>query len=216
MARQTVTELRPDGVKRRLADVAVACLGLVLLSPLLAVLTVWIRVSSPGPAFYHQTRVGRDSRPFEIWKFRTMVVDADRCGPQVAGRSDPRVTATGRRLRSTRLDELPQLVNLLRGDLTLIGPRPEVAQFLPSYTPRERDLLTVRPGVLGPGALLFAETQSRALDGAEDPEAYYVAHQLHPKLALDLAYLQGRSLRDDLHLVRQTLAVLAGHEGGRP
>lgn len=213
MSTERSTAIRPDGPVRRALDIGVACCGLVLLCPGLVLLGWWIRVASPGPALYRQTRVGRDGRLFEIWKFRTMVVDADPCGPLVAGRADPRVTRPGRWLRSRRLDELPQLVNLLRGELTLIGPRPEVPQFVPHYTGRERDLLTVRPGVLGPGALLFAETQSGALDRTADPEGYYVAHQLHPKLALDLAYLEGRSLRDDLGLIRRTLGVLVGHEG---
>lgn len=208
--------IHPDSRRRRAVDVAVAGLGLVTLSPALLVVALWVRATSPGPAFYHQTRVGRDEKSFEIWKFRTMVVDADRDGPAVAGAADARITDAGRRLRRSRFDELPQLVNLLLGDLTLIGPRPEVAPFIPFYTARERDILTVRPGILGPGALLFAETQSGALDEVADPEAYYVAHHLHTKLALDLAYLESRTLSDDLRLLRRTLGVLGGRAGGRP
>lgn len=197
-----------DSRLRRGADVAVAVTALIVLLPLLAGIAVAIRLTSAGPAVYRQLRVGRDGRRFAIWKFRTMVADADRIGPAVSGSEDPRVTRVGHWLRATRFDELPQLVNLLRGDMTLIGPRPEVERFIGYYSPAERRLLTVRPGVLGPGALLFAAAQSQELTVAADPEAHYVAYHLHPKLALDLAYLDRRGLRADLALLRRTARVV--------
>lgn len=200
--------IHPDTAARRTIDVVVAGSGLVLLSPVLLGLGLWVRASSPGPALYRQDRVGRGEQSFQLWKFRTMTVDADARGPLVSGADDPRVTGAGRRLRALRLDELPQLVNLLRGDLTLVGPRPEVARYLPHYTATERELLTVRPGILGPGALLFAQQQSAELDHVTDPERHYVDHQLHPKLALDLAYLHHRSLLLDLGLLGRTAAAV--------
>ena len=197
-----------DSRLRRGADVAVAAVALVVLLPLLGGIAVVIKLTSTGPAVYRQLRVGRDGQPFVIWKFRTMVANADRIGPAVSGSEDSRVTRVGRWLRRTRLDELPQLVNLLRGDMTLIGPRPEVERFIGYYSPAERALLTVRPGVLGPGALLFAAAQSQELTVAADPEAHYVAHHLHPKLALDLAYLAERGLRADLALLRRAARIV--------
>ena len=183
-------------------------LGLVWLSPLLLTLGLLVRWSSPGPAIYGQERVGRGGEPFQIWKFRTMAVDADLAGPPVSGESDPRVTAVGRWLRAHRLDELPQLVNVARGDLTIFGPRPEVARYVEHYTDEEHELLRVRPGVLGPGAILFAKSHAAALDGVSDPDAYYIRHQLHDKLALDLEYLRDRSRRRELAILKRTLGVV--------
>jgi lipopolysaccharide/colanic/teichoic acid biosynthesis glycosyltransferase len=203
-----MTKIAADTRLRRGADLAVAVTALVVLLPLLAAIAVAIRLTSRGPAVYRQRRVGRGERPFVIWKFRTMVANADRIGPAVSGSEDPRITLVGRWLRATRLDELPQLVNLLRGDMTLIGPRPEVERFIAYYSPAERELLTVRPGILGPGALLFAAAQSQELTEAADPEAHYVRYHLHPKLALDLAYLGRRGVRADLALLARTARVV--------
>ncbi len=199
-----------DSRLRRCVDVVSAISLLVALSPLLVLIGAAIRLTTPGPAIYRQRRVGRERRVFTIWKFRTMVVDADRGGPSVGGKGDPRITAVGKLLRGTRLDELPQLVNLLRGEVTLIGPRPEVESFVSYYTPAEQGLLSVRPGLLGPGALLFAARQSDELDTALDPDAFYVAHHLHPKLALDLSYVRDRRLASDLRLMVDALRVAAG------
>lgn len=200
----------PDSSLRRCVDVVVAVTLLIGLSPLLLLIGLAIRLTSRGPAVYRQRRVGRAGTVFIMWKFRTMVANADRAGPSVSGRADPRITTIGNLLRGTRLDELPQLVNLLRGDLTLIGPRPEVESFVRYYTAKEQRLLSVRPGILGPGALLFAQQQCDDLDTVGDPDAYYVAHHLHPKLALDLRYLGDRRLVSDLRLVAGALLVAAG------
>lgn len=203
--------VRTDSGLRRFVDIVLALTGLVVLSPLFMLLAVGVKLSSPGPAIYRQNRIGRGEHPFEIWKLRTMAVGSDR-GALVSGTADPRVTRFGRWLRASRLDELPQLVNLLRGDLTVFGPRPEVERFVRFYTAAERQLLRVRPGVLGPGALLFADIQSDALNNAIDPETHYVQFQLHPKLTLDLEYLTARSTRRDLALLGQTVKILL-HRG---
>jgi lipopolysaccharide/colanic/teichoic acid biosynthesis glycosyltransferase len=137
-----------------------------------------------------------------------MVKNAAAIGPLVSGAHDPRVTRVGAFLRRTKLDELPQLLNVLVGEMTLIGPRAEVPRYVVHYTPRERTILSVRPGVTGPGAVYFSEHQADALDDAEDPERWYVEHQLHPKLAIDLEYLQKRGVRTDLRVVLSTVAVL--------
>jgi lipopolysaccharide/colanic/teichoic acid biosynthesis glycosyltransferase len=205
----TSVDTEVDSDLRRFFDVVVAATGLSLLWPLLLGLGAAVRITSPGPAIYRQTRVGRDGRPFEIWKFRTMAVGPACAGPMVGGRADPRITPFGRWLRSSRLDELPQLVNLLRGELTLVGPRPEVPRFVDAYTPGERQLLAARPGIIGPGALLFATAQAGELDDCSDPDVFYAANHLHPKLALDLEYLANRSLRRDLALIARAAGLCA-------
>jgi lipopolysaccharide/colanic/teichoic acid biosynthesis glycosyltransferase len=193
------------------ADVIIAMLGLVATTPLLVVLGVTIRLMSPGPALFHQTRLGRDGRPFDIWKLRTMDAADPDATALVTGIHDPRITRIGGWLRRTRLDELPQLINLLKGDLTLIGPRPEVSRFIRQYTVDERMLLQVRPGIIGPGAVLFASEQAAELDAVDEPDAFYIAHHLHPRLTLDLDYLAHRTLRRDLALVLRAIMICIGH-----
>lgn len=202
--------LRPDGALRRAVDLLVAVVGLVLLSPLLVAAAVAVKLDSRGPALFSQQRVGRGGRTFRILKFRSMVAAADRAGPSVSGRADPRITRVGRFLRDTKIDELPQLWNLLLGDVTLVGPRAEVPEMIPHYTDEERELLDMRPGLTGPGALYFTTDQSSSLGQAEDAEEHYVRHQLHPKLALDLDYARERSLSLDLRILRDTVAVVLG------
>lgn len=204
------TVVRTDSASRRAVDVVVAAAALLVLGPVLLGIGLAVRATSTGRALYLQERVGRGGRPFRLVKFRTMVDGADRAGALVSGSHDPRVTPVGALLRATHLDELPQLLNVLRGDMTLIGPRPEVPRYVACYDPAERVVLHVRPGLTGPGQLHFAAEQADALDAVSDPERYYVSRQLHPKLALDLDYLRRRTLRRDLRLLLRTLAALAG------
>lgn len=200
--------IRPDGILRRVTDLIVASLALLALGPVMIAIVLAIRLTSPGPALYLQERIGRGGGPFRMLKFRTMVVGADHGGALVTGKRDPRITRAGAVLRAAKADELPQLINVLRGHMTLIGPRPEVARYVALYSSAERALLRVRPGLTGPGQLYFSAEQAGELDGLADPEEYYVSHQLHPKLALDLDYLLHRSLRGDLAVVLWTLASL--------
>ena len=197
-----------DGPVRRAVDVLVSAVGLVVVSPLLALLAVAVRADSRGPALFRQKRVGRDGVPFEIIKFRTMVVDAERIGPAVSGNVDPRVTRVVALLRRTKLDELPQLLNVLRGEMTLVGPRAEVARYVAYYTAEERATLSVRPGLTGPGGIWFTRSQAGELDGSDDPERAYVERHLHDKLRLDLAYLRDRTLLADLRAIGQTVGLL--------
>lgn len=204
------TAVRPDTAARRTVDAVVAAASLVLFAPLLGFVALAVLLDSGRPVLYRQTRVGRWGCALRIIKFRTMTVDAERSGPLVSARSDPRVTRIGGLLRRSKLDELPQLVNVLRGDLTLIGPRAEVARYVAAYTDDELATLAVRPGLTGPGALLFIR-QSAELDDADDAEARYVSTCLPEKLAADLDYLRHRSLRRDLAIIGHTLATLARH-----
>ncbi|MDN3025493.1 sugar transferase [Streptomyces sp. S.PB5] len=198
--------LHADTRLRRAVDIVVALVLLPTLLVPMAMLAVLVRSTSRGPAVYRQWRVGRGLRPFTILKFRSMVVGADRAGPAVTADADPRTTSVGRWLRRSHLDELPQLINLLRGDMTLVGPRPEVERFLPYYTSQELRLLDVRPGIIGPGALYVAG-RGTELDDAARAEERYVQSQLHTKLALDIAYLRDRRFGTDVHLVAEAVLV---------
>src|SRR6185295_10939570 len=135
-------------------------------------------VESGRPVFFSQLRVGKGRRPFRILKFRTMVADAERVGPKVSGHRDPRITRVGAFLRATKLDEFPQIVNVLKGEMTLIGPRAEVPDMIRHYTPEELTILDYRPGLTAPGQIFFTTDQAAELDGVTDAEAYYVAHHL--------------------------------------
>jgi lipopolysaccharide/colanic/teichoic acid biosynthesis glycosyltransferase len=202
--------MHSEGWARRAVDVAASCLALVVLSPLFAVIALAIVLESGGPVFFSQERVGKGRRPFRILKFRTMVVDADRAGPKVSGQRDPRITRVGALLRATKLDEFPQVVNVLRGEMTLIGPRAEVPDMIRYYTPEELRILEFRPGLTAPGQIYFTTDQAAQLDEVEDAEAYYVEHHLHPKLRMDLDYLRDRSTLLDLKIVGWTVKLLLG------
>jgi lipopolysaccharide/colanic/teichoic acid biosynthesis glycosyltransferase/O-antigen/teichoic acid export membrane protein len=204
------SELRLDTTLRRAADVAGASVGLFLAAPLLLAVIVAVKASSRGPVVYRQIRVGKAGQQFTMLKFRSMVREADTAGPLVSERSDPRITKIGAVLRLSKLDELPQLVNVLRGDMTLIGPRPEVPHFVSSYHQEELGILRVRPGLTGPGQIFYTEVQEADESAAADPEAHYIGFQLHPKLAIDLDYLRRRSLWVDLAIVARTIALVSG------
>jgi lipopolysaccharide/colanic/teichoic acid biosynthesis glycosyltransferase/O-antigen/teichoic acid export membrane protein len=199
-----------DSAIRRAVDVLVAACLLVVASPLLTLIAAAVKFTSRGPAFYRQVRVGRSGAPFTILKFRSMVSGADRSGPLVTSSGDARVTRVGRLLRAVKLDELPQLVNVLRGDMTLIGPRPEVPRYLPFYREEELAVLQVRPGLTCLGQIFYTQLQQAGGSGTGDPEESYVRLELHPKLALDLDYLRHRSLRSDLEILARTVALLLG------
>ncbi|GEM_PF-312082 len=201
---------RPDTRLRRAADLVIAGGLLAVTAPLLALIAAVVKLTSRGPAIYRQVRAGRDGRPFRMLKFRTMTDGADTAGSLVTGPADPRVTRVGALLRASKLDELPQLWNIVRGEMTLIGPRPEVPRFLAWYSPGELEILRVRPGLTGPGQIFYTKAQEN--DGAAglDPEEHYVRAQLHPKLAIDLEYLRGRGLRLDLRVLARTLALALG------
>lgn len=199
-----------EGRARRAVDVLGSGLALVVLSPLFALIAFAIVAESGFPVFFSQERVGKGRRQFRILKFRTMVVDAERRGPKISGRRDPRVTRVGALLRATKLDEFPQIANVLKGEMTLIGPRAEVPDMIRHYTPEELKILEYRPGLTAPGQIYFTTDQAAVLDGVEDAEAYYVEHQLHPKLRMDLDYLAERSLLLDVRIVAETVKLLLG------
>ncbi len=198
---------------KRVADVAVAGAGLLLTAPLQALIAGAVRLDSPGPALFRQTRVGRGGAPFTILKFRTMRTDPVRVGG-VTATGDPRVTRVGRVLRATKLDELPQLVNVVRGDMSLVGPRPELPRYVELWEPARRDIiLSVRPGITDPASVAFRDEGSQ-LAAAADPERHYVDCLLPLKTAMYVDYVRSASWRTDLGIVLQTARALLGRAGG--
>ena len=195
-----------DSAFRRLLDVTVAGVLLVVLSPLLAGLSLLVRATSPGRALFRQTRIGRHGRPFVLLKLRTMRADA--AGPAITAGADARITPLGARLRRAKLDELPQLWNVLRGDMSLVGPRPELPQYAARYTPAERAVLRTRPGLTDPASLAWAD-EAAMLATFADPQRAYAQVVLPRKLALSLAYLERRTVWSDLAVVTRTAAHVA-------
>ncbi|HET8798808.1 MAG TPA: sugar transferase [Thermoanaerobaculia bacterium] len=186
---------------RRGIDVAAASIGLLLLAPLFAAIAVAVRLSSPGPVFYRARRVGWRGRPLTMLKFRTMVVQSG--GPAVTAKGDPRVTRVGRFLRRTKLDELPQLVHVLFGEMSLVGPRPEDPRYVALYDEAQRRILDVRPGITGAASLAYRDEES--LLAGDDWERVYVERILPDKLRLDLEYEKTRTLARDLRLIVRTI-----------
>ena len=178
--------------------------GLVLLAPVFAVVALVIAATSPGPVFFRQVRVGRGGEPFRIYKFRSMRVGAEALGGQLTVRGDPRVTRVGALLRASKIDELPQLINVLVGDMSLVGPRPEVPRYVALYTPEQRRVLEVRPGITDPASIRYRD-ESAVLARAADPERAYVEEVLPHKLAINLAYLDRRSLASDVGVILATV-----------
>ena len=193
---------------KRAFDLLGAAVALVLLAPLLAAIALWIKLDSPGPVLFRQQRVGRHGRPFAIRKFRTMVADAPRRGPQLTIGDDPRITRAGAFLRRAKLDELPQLIDVLAGHMSLVGPRPEVPSYVAQYPAELRDkVLAVRPGITDPVSLEFAD-ESELLARAADPEREYVEVLLPKKLRAAAAYAEHANLATDLRVIGGTLRVL--------
>jgi lipopolysaccharide/colanic/teichoic acid biosynthesis glycosyltransferase len=189
----------------RVFDIAVASMGLLVLAPLLALIACVIWLSERRSAIYRGVRVGRHGRQFQILKFRTMRADVT-VTRQLTVRDDPRVTRLGRFLRRVKLDELPQLLNVLWGDMSLVGPRPESPRYVVHYTPEQLSVLSVRPGITGASQIAFSH-EERILCGP-DPERYYIAAVMPAKLAIDLDYVEQRSFWLDLKILALTLVAL--------
>jgi lipopolysaccharide/colanic/teichoic acid biosynthesis glycosyltransferase len=195
-------------VLKRLFDVVMAGAGLLLLSPLLLALALWIKLDSPGPVFFRQERVGRHGALFRIHKFRSMRTDAG--GLQLTVGVDPRITRAGAWLRGKRLDELPQLIDVLQGTMSLVGPRPEVPRYVAHYPAELRDkVLSVRPGITDPASLEHLD-ESTLLAAAADPEREYIERILPRKLQAAAAYADRATLATDLGVILRTVAMLAG------
>lgn len=192
---------------KRAFDIIVSFLILVVLSPFLLLLAAAIKLDSRGPVFYRQVRVGRYNRDFKIFKFRTMVQDADRVGPPLTVGDDPRVTRVGRLIRKLRLDEFSQLLNVLDGSMSLVGPRPEVRKYVDVYTPEYMATLLVRPGVTATSSIAFKD-EDKLLNSGANPEEIYVKQILPPKMELNLQYIKKISVWNDIKIMFQTVAAV--------
>ena len=191
---------------RRALHRVAAALGLAILWPVFLVVAVAVKIEDWGAVFFRQERVGRGGRRFRIWKFRTMVPNAERVGLQLTAGSDPRVTRVGRWLRRLKIDELPQLLNVLAGDMNLVGPRPEVPRYVAQYTAAQQAVLDFVPGITDPGSLVFRH-ESEMLAGAADPEAAYVRDILPEKLRISTSYAARATTWTDAQILLLTLAV---------
>ncbi len=194
---------------KRISDGVIASLGLLIVSPLFLLIAPIIKLDSPGPVFYRAERIGKDGVPFRLYKFRSMVADADRRGPGITAAGDCRVTRVGVFLRRTKLDELPQLINVLRGEMSLVGPRPEDPRYVALYTPEQRRVLAARPGITSPASLHY-RNESAVLSG-NDWERVYIETVMPHKLAIELAYLSHRSFFTDLKVIFLTLWAVVAH-----
>ncbi len=188
---------------KRLFDIISSGLGLIVLSPLFAFLAVWIKVDSKGPVFYRQTRVGRNNKDFRLYKFRSMRPDSDKLGLITIGGHDPRVTRSGYYIRKYKLDEFPQLINVFIGDMSLVGPRPEVRKYVDMYTPEQMRVLSVRPGITSLASIRY-RNENDILAAAEDPDRCYIEQVMPDKLAIDLEYVERATLWNDIKLIFST------------
>jgi lipopolysaccharide/colanic/teichoic acid biosynthesis glycosyltransferase len=200
---------------KRLLDLLVAASALILLAPLLLVVAALVRLDSPGPVLFSQERVGHRRKLFRILKFRTMKHSERPNGAQITVAGDARITSLGAKLRKWKLDELPQLVNVLRGEMSLVGPRPEVPRYAALYSEEQREVLEARPGITDPASLEFRD-ENELLAGREDAEAYYLEQVMPRKLELNRRYLEQQSLLLDLRIILATVArVLLPMRGPR-
>jgi lipopolysaccharide/colanic/teichoic acid biosynthesis glycosyltransferase len=190
---------------KRAFDLVASGAGLVILSPVFLIIAVAVRLNSQGPIFYCAQRVGRHGKEFRLYKFRSMIADADQKGPAITSARDNRITSVGRFLRRIKLDELPQLLNVLRGDMSLVGPRPEDPRYVALYTPEQRAILQYRPGITSMASLTYRK-EEQLLSG-QDWEQMYIDEVMPAKLALDLDYGRRATLWSDIGLILRTIVA---------
>ena len=192
---------------KRLFDIVASGFGLIVLSPLFLVLAIWIKCDSKGPVFYRQVRVGYKNKDFRIFKFRSMRVGADKGSLVTIGGHDPRVTRSGYFIRKFKFDELPQLINVFLGDMSLVGPRPEVRHYVDYWTPEQMHVLDVRPGITDPASIKF-RNENELMEKAEDSEKYYIEVIMQEKIKLYLEYVEKHSFWYDFGLILKTFKVI--------
>ena len=192
---------------KRFFDIVASGLGLLVLSPLFLVLAIWIKLDSKGPVFYRQVRVGRNNKDFRIFKFRSMRVGSDKGSLVTIGGHDPRITRSGYFIRKFKLDELPQLINVFIGDMSLVGPRPEVRHYVDYWTTQQMHVLDVRPGMTDPASIKF-RNENELMEKADDPEKYYIEVIMQEKLKLYQDYVNNHSLLGDIGLIIKTFWVI--------
>ena len=192
---------------KRIFDIVASGCGLVVLSPVLLLVAIWIKLDSRGPVFYRQVRVGYKNRDFRIFKFRSMSIGADKGSLVTIGGRDPRITRSGYFIRKYKLDELPQLINVFVGDMSLVGPRPEVRHYVDYWTEEQMHVLDVRPGITDPASIKF-RNENELMGKAENPEEYYINVIMQQKIQLYLEYVKNASFLYDLKLIFKTFKVI--------
>ena len=192
---------------KRLFDLIASGCGLLVLSPIFLVLAIWVKLDSPGPVFYRQVRVGRGNKDFRLFKFRSMRIGSDKSGLITVGGRDPRVTRSGYYIRKYKLDELPQLINVFLGDMSLVGPRPEVRKYVDMYTSEQMHVLDVRPGITDMASICY-RNENELLEKVENPEAYYVGTIMQDKLRINLEYVHNQSFWGDIKLIFKTFGAI--------
>lgn len=193
---------------KRLFDIGASSIGLILLSPILILIAICIKLDSKGPVFFKQVRVGKNKELFKIYKFRTMVTDAEKLGKQITVGNDTRITKVGTFIRKCKLDELPQLINVLNGDMSLVGPRPEVPKYVELYDDYQEQILLVQPGITDYASIEF-RNESEILGESENPESKYINDIMPYKIELNIKYIKNISLYEDLKLITRTIKAIA-------
>ena len=192
---------------KRIFDIVASGIGLILLSPLFVILAIWIKCDSIGPVFYQQVRVGRNNMDFQLFKFRSMRVGSDKKGLITVGGHDPRITRSGYYIRKYKLDEFPQLINVFKGDMSLVGPRPEVRKYVDMYTEEQMHVLDVRPGITDLASIRY-RNENELLERVNDPDKYYVEVIMPDKLRINLEYVARHSFTFDIRLIFQTFRAI--------
>lgn len=189
---------------KRIFDILVSGVGLILLSPILFFISLWIKLDSKGPVFYCQTRVGRGNRDFRIFKFRSMNTGADKGSLITIGGRDPRITRSGYFIRKYKIDELPQLINVFIGDMSFVGPRPEVRRYVEMYTVEQMQVLSVRPGITDVASIKY-RNENEILGSVENPDEYYIRVLMPDKLRLNMEYMDKRTFLSDIKIILITV-----------
>jgi lipopolysaccharide/colanic/teichoic acid biosynthesis glycosyltransferase len=192
---------------KRFFDIAFSAVGIILLFPLFIVLSLFILLDSKGGVFYRQVRVGKDGKDFKLLKFRSMAVGSDKKGLLTVGCNDSRITRSGFYLRKFKLDELPQLINVLKGEMSLVGPRPEVRKYVNLYNPEQLKVLKVRPGITDYASIEYAD-ENELLSNAENPEEFYIQEVMPAKLQLNKKYIDQHNLMTDLKIIFKTIGKI--------
>ena len=189
---------------KRLSDIVSSGIGLLCLAPVFVVMAIWIKLDSRGPVFYRQTRVGRYGRDFRIFKFRSMRVGSDKGRQITVGERDPRITRSGYFIRRYKIDELPQLINVFLGDMSIVGPRPEVRKYVDLYSEEQRKVFQVRPGITDLASIKY-RNENELLSQVDDPDTYYIDVIMPDKLAINLEYIRHQSFMGDIKIIFNTL-----------
>ena len=192
---------------KRLFDITASLIGLLILSPIFIIIPIWIRLDSNGSILYRQIRIGKDNIEFGLLKFRSMVSDADKNGFLTVGNRDPRITNPGYFIRKFKIDELPQLLNVLMGDMSLVGPRPEVRKYVDYYSKKQMRVLNIRPGITDVASIKY-RNENEILKTKNDPENYYIKVIMNDKLNLNLEYIENRNLITDFEVILDTFRAI--------